>query len=88
MMESNTFRLYMMIGGIVVGALLIGLVFLAPVKDVPKDTRVMVERVMEKDFPSDRLYTSGPYAQGVSLTTYEMMTFYIKGSIRGNTRHY
>lgn len=88
MLESNTFRMYMMMGGVAVSGVLIALLFLAPVKDVPQPTRVMYEGVMETQFSNDRLIKTGPNVNGVSLTTYEMITFYVRGAIRGNTRHY
>lgn len=90
MMESNVFRTYMLIGGLMVTGLIMACIYLYPVKDVPRDTRVMYEQVMQESFPADRIIkTAGsPNYDGVGLTTYEMMTFYVKGMTRGNTRHY
>lgn len=90
MMENNVFRVYMLIGGLMVTGLAMACLYLYPVKPVPPDTKVAYERVMNETFPADRIITTtgDPNKGGVSLTTYEMLSFYLKGTVRGNTRHY
>lgn len=79
MLEMNTFRLWMLILGFMTSALLITGIFITP--------------VIEMKTPQERTYYNKvmPTALDPSvdkLTVYQASAFYLKGTVRGNTKHY
>lgn len=77
MLEANTFRSMMLVGGVVTAALLITLIFTAPVVDVDEASRTNYENVMKADLDG-----------ADHLTGYQAVMFSIKGKTRGATDHY
>lgn len=81
MLENNSFRLYMVILSIVSVGLVAGFLFIYPTISFKSDSeRIMYNQVM----PDDRALEPGTKA----MTGYQALSFYIKGTTRGNTKHY
>lgn len=79
MLESNSFRLYMLMGGVVVGALIIGMVFAFPMVEISDSaTRAAYENVTGNELSADKSH----------LTMYEAIMFKMEADPRSNVRAY
>lgn len=78
MLEANTFRSMMLVGGVMTLALILAGIFTIPAVDMSAQEKTNYENVMNIDLDDDV----------TKLTVSESLMFYIKGSVRGNVNHY
>ena len=77
MLEANTFRSMMLVGGVVVAALLIAMFFTAPMVPVDEQAKTNYENVMDTDL-----------GDADHLTGYQAILFSVQGKTRGAVEHY
>lgn len=80
MLETNGFRLYMVIGGVIVVALLLAMFFAYPMVELDDDSRDTYGRVM--DVSLDEMN------EKEALTMYESVMFTIQAKPRSDVRQY
>lgn len=78
MLEANTFRSMMLVGGVMSLAALVACFFVIPFIEVNAQEKTNYENVMSVDLEEDT----------DSLTAYQALLFTIQGKTRGNVQHY
>lgn len=77
MLEANTFRSMMLVGGVITLAALIACFFVSPLVPVDEQAKSNYENIMNADL-GDRDH----------LTGYQAILFTVEGRTRGSTDHY
>lgn len=77
MLEANTFRSMMMIGGVMTVAVIIACFFTIPMVEVDERAKSHYEIIMDADL-----------GDADHLTGYQAVMFTVQGKIRGGTNHY
>lgn len=85
MLESNMFRISMLVAGVMVVALIISLVFTVNLIDLDNNEdgnmapeAARFESIMERELDENQ----------TKITVYDAVWFSVKGLIRGNVQHY
>lgn len=81
MLEANTFRMMMLIGGVMTVATLVILFFVHPIVDLDENGKQNYENVMNVELEPNE---DGEYG----LSAYQAIKFSIQGKIRGSVSHY
>lgn len=77
MLEANTFRSMMLIGGVMSLAIIIACFFTAPLVPVDAQSKANYENIMKEDI-----------GDADHLTGYQAVLFTVQGRTRGATEHY
>lgn len=78
MLESNTFRNMMLIGGVMSLAVILACFFVTPIVEIDAQAKKNYENVMHATLDDDV----------DRLTGYQAIMYSIKGKTRGTTEHY
>lgn len=81
MMEQNTFRTMMLLGGIITLGITMTSLFVAPLIEADESTQESYQLVMGKEMGVGTHHED-------HLTIFEALLFSIEGKSRGNVRHY
>lgn len=81
MLETNTFRTMMLIGGVLLAGLLFTSFFAAPIVEVDQSIKTSYQSVMGKEVGRETIHED-------HLTIYELLLFNVEGRSRSSVRHY
>lgn len=77
MMENNTFRIFMVVGMVMIIGTVVGLFFTYPMTALDADSAYAFNTIFDAEKEDDNY-----------LTGYETIRFYLETKIRGGVKHY
>ena len=80
MLEQNSFRTFMLIGGVIITAVLVGFIFMMPIQEIDAEMRDVYERTMRVELSEDEVEDG--------LTMYQVVRFNLEAKVRGRVGQY